>query len=101
MSNAVGKAREHELWKRLQEERKSRANVVIKRESDDELKQRIQALLRHNREIPETQLGSALRLPYVQQFRLRDILGDLIRTGKIAVKTGQSTRVLYLRKSMP
>ena len=95
MSNAVGKAREHDQYKKTLEENKSKARFVQRTESDDELKTRILSLLRL-REMPEKSLGPSLRLSYVTSLRLTEIISDLVRSGRVNVKLENGEKIVFL-----
>ncbi len=95
MSNAVGKAREHEQYKKMLEENKSKAKFVQKTESDDELKTRVLSLLRH-REMPEKSLGPSLHLTYVTSLRLTEIISDLVQSGRVNIKLENGEKIVSL-----
>lgn len=95
MSNAVGKAREHEQYKKMLEENKSRAKFVLKTESDDELKTRVLSLLR-DRNVPEKNIGPSLHLSYVTSLRLSEIMGDLVKSGRVTVKLENGEKIFSL-----
>ncbi len=86
MSNSVGKAREHERWKRRQDEDAQRVQILWKRETDDELKARIITLTK-GRWVRFRDLGPLLRLRIVDQFRLKDLLVELRKSRLVRLET--------------
>ena len=93
--SSVGKAKEHEKWNRLREENKGKPRPVEKVPSDDELKQRILYLLR-NEPFPERDLRAALRISFVAALRLREVVSELEKSGRIEVREQGGMRTLYL-----
>lgn len=84
MGNTVGKAREHERYQRLQEDSRSRVKLTVKRLTDEELSNRILALVR-KQPIPERNLGPLLRLSVIDGFRVRELIDNLVAVGKVKV----------------
>jgi hypothetical protein len=96
--SSVGKAKEHELWKKRQEDERAKVKTVSKSFTDTELKSMILSLLK-TISFPEKDLGPALRLSRIQSFRLPDIVSELERSGEVSVRDVNSERTVSLSPS--
>ena len=83
--SSVGKAKEHETWKKYMEEQGRKVKITWKRETDEELKARILSMVR-GREVPTKDLVANLRLRILDQIRLNDLIDELVRSNKITLR---------------
>jgi len=93
--SSVGKAKEHEDWKRRQENERAKAKIVPKTYTDSEIKEMVLALLKKSA-VVEKGVGSALGLSYVQSLRIPGIIAELEQSGKVKVSTENGDRKVRL-----
>ncbi len=79
------------------EEDKNKPKVLAKIESDDFLAERILHLL-ERQSVREGDLRHILGLSYVTSLRLKEIVRDLVASGRVALKEQNGARVLERSK---
>src|SRR5437870_5710016 len=86
MSNAVGKAREHEKTKRMRDEGKLSSKITRRRQTDDEIRRGILLAIKGRDKMSLTDLARMLRLTVSDWSRLSDIVLELERERKLRVQ---------------
>jgi hypothetical protein len=87
LSNEIGKGRLRQLWKRQKEEQQEKARIVVKRETKEELHNRITELLRKQGPCSLSAIADSLHLDIMQKIKLQALVEELESNGKLTRRT--------------